>query len=281
MKILRIANIIGHADDRQAASRHSYEIPADAVSPGFEIGYVALARPQTMLNDLDRMVTELAYVEAGLRAQAEGFDAIMIGPVADYGMRQLRSVVSIPVVGAGQSSMQVAAGLGRRFAIVTVWPEILRPAYERQLVDYGFAGHCSGLYFVTQDAELPAMLETGEIHSLGTLRGAGLLDRVEEACRTALAEGAEVIVLGCTCMSAARDALADRLAGTLVIDPLRTGYKFAEMLLALGLHPPLSPPSMFAGQLGAMVGALAGTVSAVEDCGDNCSILTAELVSAD
>src|SRR3546814_17973837 len=82
--------------------------------------------------------------------------------------------------------MQVAAGLGRRFAIVTVWPEILRPAYERQLVDYGFAGHCSGLYFVTQDAELPAMLETGEIHSLGTLRGAGLLDRVEEACRTAL-----------------------------------------------------------------------------------------------
>src|SRR3546814_2196856 len=59
-------------------------------------------------------------------------------------------------------------------------------------------------------------------------------------------------------MSAARDALADRLAGTLVIDPLRTGYKFAEMLLALGLHPPLSPPSMFAGQLGAMVGALAG-----------------------
>src|SRR3546814_17649422 len=80
MKILRIANIIGHADDRQAASRHSYEIPVDAVSPGFEIGYVALARPQTMLNDLDRMVTELAYVEAGLRAQAEGFDAIMIGP---------------------------------------------------------------------------------------------------------------------------------------------------------------------------------------------------------
>src|SRR3546814_12844479 len=67
MKILRIANIIGHADDRQAASRHSYEIPADAVSPGFEIGYVALARPQTMLNDLDRLVTELAYVEEGLR----------------------------------------------------------------------------------------------------------------------------------------------------------------------------------------------------------------------
>src|SRR3546814_1450762 len=80
-------------------------------------------------------------------------------------MRQLRSVVSIPVVGAGQSSMQVAAGLGRRFAIVTVWPEILRPAYERQLVDYGFAGHCSGLYFVTQDAELPAMLERSEEHT--------------------------------------------------------------------------------------------------------------------
>src|SRR3546814_1846798 len=80
-------------------------------------------------------------------------------------------------------------------------------------------------------------------------------------------------------MSAARDALADRLAVTLVIDPLRTGYKFAEMLLALGLHPPLSPPSMFAGQLGAMVGALAGTVSAVEDCGDRSEEHTSELQS--
>src|SRR3546814_13775095 len=114
------------------------------------------------------------------------------------------------------------------------------------------------------------MLETGEIHSLGTPRGAGLLDRVEEACRTALAEGAEVIVLGCTCMSAARAALDDRLAGTLVIDPLRTGYKFAEMLVALVLHPPLSPPSMLARPRGSLCWELAGNVSAVGDCGDQC-----------
>jgi len=280
MMTFRIANIIGHADDRQAVSRHSYEVPADIISPGFEVGYVALARPQTMLNDLDRMITELAYVEAGLRAHADGYDAVMIGPVADYGMRQLRSVVPIPVIGAGQSSMQLAAGLGRRFAIVTVWPEVLRPAYERQLAEYGYAGHCSGLYFVTRDAELPAMLETGEIHSLGTERGAGLLDRVEAVCRTALAEGAEVIVLGCTCMSAARDALGERLAGTAVIDPLRAGYKFAEMLLGLGLRPLPSPPSLFAGQLAAMVLALAGTGPTREDCGDSCNILTAELVTA-
>src|SRR3546814_17912141 len=105
-----------------------------------------------MLNDLDRMVTELAYVEAGLRAQAEGFDAIMIGPVADFGMRQLRYVVSIPAVGAGQSSMQVAAGLGRRFAIVTVWRERLRPASERQLVAYGMRGHRRGAHFMHQAA---------------------------------------------------------------------------------------------------------------------------------
>src|SRR3546814_20854478 len=87
------------------------------------------------------------------------------------------------------------------------------------------------------------MLETGEIHSLGTLRGAGLLDRVEEACRTALADGSEVIVLGCTCMSAARDALAARLAGPLVIAPLPPGPKFAAMLSALGLQPPLGRTS--------------------------------------
>jgi len=281
MATLRIANIIGHPADREGVSRRSYEIPQAIVGPGFEVGYVALARQQTMLNELDRMVTELAYVEAGIRAEEEGYDAVMIGPVADYGMRQLRSVTTIPVIGAGQASMQIAAGLGRRFAIVTIWPEVLRPAYERQLDDYGFASHCSGLYFVTGNDELPGMLETGGIHSLGTPRGAGLLDRVEATCRRAKAEGAEVIVLGCTCMSAAGDVLADRLDGLIVIDPLQAGYKFAEMLLGLGIAPPRQVPSMFAPQLAAMLGAVATEPRVSDDCGDSCSILNAELVGTD
>src|SRR3546814_19704065 len=114
MKILRIANIIGHADDRQAASRHSYEIPADAVSPGFGIGYVALARPQTMLNDLDRMVTELHYVVAGWRAHAAGFPATLIGAGPDYGLGRLRPAVGIRVGGAGNTRVR---GASRKSAV--------------------------------------------------------------------------------------------------------------------------------------------------------------------
>lgn len=277
MALKRIANILAHEDDRRPSARSVYEIPPDLIGPGFAVGEVTLARRQSMLNDLDRTIMELTFVEAGIRAEKEGYDAIYISPVADYGMRQLRSAVSIPVIGAGQATMQVAAGLGGRFAIVTVWPPILKPAYERQLAEYGFTGLCSGLHFVTSDTELPVMVgsEDGEVYAMGKTRRGALVDRIERTARKALEDGASSIVLGCTCMSPIHEELVARLGGAVVLDPLVTGYKYAEMTLSLGLAYPPSAPSIHADNLAAIIGAVAYGAPADEACGDVCEVIEA------
>ena len=54
-------------------------------------------------------------------------------------------------------------------------------------------------------------------------------------CDRAIAEdGADTIMLGCTCMSPAADAIAARVDAP-VLNPLSTGYKATEMALSLGL----------------------------------------------
>ncbi len=55
--------------------------------------------------------------------------------------------------------------------------------------------------------------------------------RIEAACRVALEqEGAEVIVLGCTCMQPVAGML--QAEGIPVIEPMVAGYQYAESLVA-------------------------------------------------
>jgi allantoin racemase len=281
MATLRIANIITHEADRSQVSQSIWRIPPEIIAPGFSVGEVALARRQSMLNDLDRTIMELTYVEAGIRAEKAGYDAIYISPVADYGMRELRAAVSIPVIGAGQATMQVAAGLCGRFAVVTVWPPILRRAYQRQLAEYGYEGLCSGLYFVTSDEELPAMVgdENGQVWEMGRTRRGALVDRIEQVARRAMEDGTQGIVLGCTCMSPIRDELAARLGGAVIFDPFVTGYKYAEMLLSLGVTHPAAVPSLHAGNMETVIGAIDYGAPAEDACGASCAVLEESLVA--
>ena len=43
-----------------------------------------------------------AYYAAGVAAVEEGFDAVFINTMGDYGLQKLRDKVGVPVVGAGR-----------------------------------------------------------------------------------------------------------------------------------------------------------------------------------
>jgi allantoin racemase len=275
MPDFKIANIVGSESDRRGSNPAIYRIPRAVIGSRFEVGEVELGRSVAMLNDLDRALMELTFVEAGQRAAQQGYDAIFICPVADYGVRQLRACVNIPVVGAGQASMQIAAGLGARFAIITVWPPTIRRSYERHLRETGFESLCSGVYYVTEEQELGAFLgPDGLMKKLGTTHRGALFDRTVQVARKAIQDGADVIVLGCTCMSPICSDLAADLDGIPVVDPLVSGYKFAEMLLTLGLHYREAPRSLHASQLGAMIRAASRPEPAAKQCDDVCSTLS-------
>jgi allantoin racemase len=276
MALSRIAHIVFRESDLAHAVRESHLVPQHLVSRGYRVENVPVSHGIEATNHFDRVLLDLVFAEAGLRAARDGFDALLITPFSDYGVGLLRSAVSIPVIGGGQSAMQLAAGLARKFAIVTVWPRFAKEVYERHLEETGFTGRCSEVVYVTEDREIPGLIGTdGAIRAMGRDRRGQLLDRIELAARGALERGAGAIVLGCTCMSPIREELVRRLAGAApVLDPLVAGYKLAEVTLACGLrHRPEALPSAHVGQLTAMIKVSQASTPLPAVCGDTCSLM--------
>ena len=54
------------------------------------------------------------------RAVQEGYDAILIGNIADPGLREAREIADIPVLGLCETAMHVACMMGASFGFVTI-----------------------------------------------------------------------------------------------------------------------------------------------------------------
>ena len=181
---------------------------------------------------VERAMQSIGHLEAGLSAAEAGVDAVVIDSVADYGLDALRAALAIPVVGSGEVGLAVAAAHGR-FAIVTVWPRSMNFAAESLLHLYGHAERCLGIRNVGEEAVLGAI--GGPDGYLSRVDGgdAPILEQVLKAIDAAVAEGAEAIMLGCTCMSpmATKVAAAVRVP---IINPLAEAAKKAITLAGNG-----------------------------------------------
>lgn len=143
--------------------------------PGTHIGYNYVAG-----------VLKEQFVDAALRAQAEGYDAYLIATIPDTGFEECRSLIDIPVVGFGNASVAFAATLAARVGIVN-FIDALQPQLRRNMRAYGFGDL------------------VGPIISLGkpfsdVLSGYGdpqpLINAFSEAARAAIEDGAEAVIPG-------------------------------------------------------------------------------------
>jgi len=177
-----------------------------------------------------RVESEAAYVSAGQAAALEDFDALYVNTVGDYGLQTLRDTVHVPVVGSGETSLRLAQSSANSFAIVTIWPPSLRFIYDHILDASGTSGQCCAIHFLSEDEELGTLeREDNFVADMKACRASSMRD-IRAACRSAMDEqGAEIIVLGCTCMQPVADLLAGE--GFPVIEPMVAGYKFTELLL--------------------------------------------------
>src|SRR5712691_2101376 len=80
----------------------------------------------------DRLLVELAHVDAAERAARDGVDALLIDSTCDWGIEAIRAAVDVPVVGAGEVGIADASSGGRRFGIVTIWPPALEFLYTER-----------------------------------------------------------------------------------------------------------------------------------------------------
>ena len=212
------------------------------------------AGPTSFTSPHDWMLLDIALLEAGLSAEEDGFDAVVIDTVSDSGADALRSMLDIPVLAPGRASLIFSLTLGRRFGVMAQWePSLAR--YEKVLDEWGLRSRCAGVEHFDTPPDF-ANLITGKEDAV--------LPKMEAACRRLVERGADVICLGSTTMHQAHGHLSSVLEVP-VVNPGPLSYKLIQTMLSLGLsHSRTAYPKPLVPKA-AMVHAMLDAALAVDD----------------
>ena len=190
----------------------------------FDFRPVAIA-PVNYVSQQDMLLADIGMVEAGHRAEEEGYDAVCIDTVSDSGMTALRSVLNIPVIGAGRHAILMALTLGERFSFVSMWDR-WRPLYEKTLAELGLQAKCASMRSADLEPNNQSLLAGREEEVFPVL--------LETAKRCVEEDRADVIILGSTTMHEAHAHLAANLPVP-VINPGPLTYRLADAAIRLKL----------------------------------------------
>ena len=215
-------------------------VPPPAISeiaaPGFSPELVEPRMRTFPMTPYDRGLTALAYLDCALEAEKAGFDAVFINTVGDYGIDEMKSATGMVVVGAGEATMAMCVNTGRRFSIVTIWPPKLNFIQHERVSSCGMQDRCASIRNVQENREVEGVEQAAATTANLKDRNESLKERIIDAINTAVSEdGADTIMLGCTCMAPVGPAVAAQV-NVPVFESMRTGYKTAEALLALGVR---------------------------------------------
>jgi allantoin racemase len=232
---MRIKFIVPFPFDEQGIANRAAQIPKEILGPDTDVECVPVRNSGTLLDShYEALVFDMYIVEAGLRAEEEGYDAVLMDTVSDSGLAALRSRLSIPVIGPGLVSYSVAIMLGKRFSIITMWDK-WRPLYEKNLDTYHLWDLCASIRAVNIPPDVEALFAGKEEEMFRKL--------TDEAQKAIDEDGAGVILLGSTTMHQAGDYMARHLAAP-VINPGPVAIKMAEAFVQLGLtHSKVDFPS--------------------------------------
>lgn len=122
-----------------------------------------------------------------IRAEKKGFDAFLIGNITDAGIREAREMVSIPVLGLGETSFHLACMMGANFSLVTI-SEKWTPRILESVRRYGLESR-----LVAVEALTTSPLELKKAMVDAQRRDSVIAD-FNAASERLLARGAEVIV---------------------------------------------------------------------------------------
>ena len=222
----RILMILPVPLPREALQGFTQQIPPGILSDNTEVNFVATKSGGAILDSYAEMTLADAFVlEAGMRAEAEGYDAVCINSMSDSGLHALRSRLSIPVVGPGQACMLTACMLGNKFSILTMWDR-WRPLYNKVVTEQGLEHRLASVRSIDVRPDTEELLSGKE-----DVVFSALLKEGEAAIKD---DGADVLILGSTTMHQSHDYLQTHLPVP-VLNPGLVALKLCEILLELGL----------------------------------------------
>jgi allantoin racemase len=156
-------------------------------------------------------------------AHAPGCDAVVIAVSYDTGLRAVRELLDIPVVGMTEAGLLTACMLGGRIGVVVFGRRVL-PMYQELIAGYGLAGRIAGWRVL----ESSAPYTQGEHPELDQEIVAAAIDLVER-------DFAETVLLAGAVMAGVPRRLQAR-APVPLVDGLVCGVHQAMVLATLG-HP--------------------------------------------
>jgi len=182
-----------------------------------------------------------ATIDLIMNCEREGFDAAIIGCFGDPGLEAARELTTMPVVGPCESSLLLAAGLGHKFSILTI--------FDSMIAGQEMLAHKAGVR-----AKLASVRATG-IPVLDLMKDPEFTRRrlIETAEICVKLDHADAFLFGCMTMSFLD--LADEISaavGAPAVNAGKAALKHAEMLVSMGLsHSKTAfptPAKMRAGQ---------------------------------
>jgi Asp/Glu/hydantoin racemase len=166
----------------------------------------------------------LQWIVQALKAEDARYDAFAMCTIPNPLLKEIRSLVDMPVIGYGEASFHLACMLGHRFGLL-LFIDRMTPLYQEQLRNYGVESRCAAIRpagFTFQDV-LPAFKEPERI-----------IGRFQESARALIREGADVIIPGEMPLNVLlASAGITRVDDVPILDGLAVTLKLAEALVDL------------------------------------------------
>lgn len=205
-------------DDRErmlkAALSSDAEVSVDCIKRG----------PDELDCNTDEAFAAAEMVKESIRAEKEGYDAIVIYCFSDVGIDAIRENVRIPVIGPGEVSLAAAYMLCNRITVLTS-ESINIPRTYRRLMRNGMA---RDKMVSVRALDIPI----GEVR----VNPEVTKNYLRAVCQKAVEEDhADGIILGCLSMAGYGEELEKELP-IKVIDPAFVAMAYAELSVRVGLR---------------------------------------------
>jgi allantoin racemase len=202
-------------------------IARKAAHPDTEITWKGLGKGLTDLHDGDyysfHMFCETTMLMGLYNEQDKGADALIEACFYDPALLAARGIVNIPVIGSAEASLHLACSMGSKFAIVVPYEEI-QHIHLRNALTYGLRDRMIDYKPVRA---IPSMDWTA-------VDPRKIIDGFMDTARSCIADGAEVIILGCWAWPPVLTANnIFEVDGIPLIDPCIASVKYAELFASL------------------------------------------------
>lgn len=189
------------------------EISVDCIKKG----------PDELDCNTDEAFAAAELIKESIRAEREGFDAIVIYCFSDVGIDGIRENVSIPVIGPGETTLAVASMISNKFTVITSESINIPRTYRRLMKN------CIAREKMTSIRALDIPISS--LRNDNKITEKYLMGVCEKAVKE---EGVDGVILGCLGMADYGDQIEKNLP-VKVFDPAFIAVSYAEMCCRLKL----------------------------------------------